>query len=239
MRFEPDHCANCRLPLDPSNDTLFCGETCRSEADTVRYWRTVIRDGRIGNPDVFEALRTRKAFLLVGGYPAAERALTKETKAAVRARDGGLCVQCHQPGDEIDHIAGSSSDLSNLQLLCRDCHHKKTAASMVPATPEDMARLRSIEELRVLPNQSPNLSDDESEWRKVSRTLKAERRARLKALAINRFGEDGTRGVGKAWTQAWLEMEDAGTPAHVPQTPDDDAGYGPGSYFERAMEKGD
>lgn len=205
----------------------------------MRYWRAVIRDGRIGDPDVFEALRTRKAFLLVGGYPAAERALTKETKAAVRARDGGLCVQCHKPGDEIDHIAGSSSDLSNLQLLCRDCHHKKTAASMVPATAEDMARLRSIEESRVLPDKSPNLSDDESEWRQVSRGLKVERRIRLKALAVDLFGEDGTRGVGKAWTQAWREMEGADAPSHVPRTPDDDAGYGPGSYFERAMEKDD
>ncbi len=92
-----------------------------------------------------------------------------------------------------------------------------------------MARLRSIEESRVLPDKSPNLSDDETEWRQVSRGLKAERRIRLKALAVDRFDEDGTRGVGKVWAEAWREMEDADAPVHVARTPDDNAGFGPDS----------
>jgi hypothetical protein len=34
----------------------------------VRYWRRVVRDGRDERPDVREAVCTRIAFLLAGGY---------------------------------------------------------------------------------------------------------------------------------------------------------------------------
>jgi hypothetical protein len=47
---------------------LYCSEPCSQMAETIRYWRRVTRDGRIERPDVREALSTRVAHLLAGGY---------------------------------------------------------------------------------------------------------------------------------------------------------------------------
>ena len=66
--FLDDHCANCLEPLPEDVEALFCSAWCAEIADTVRYQRRVFRDGRIQRPDVQEAIRTRNAFLLIGGY---------------------------------------------------------------------------------------------------------------------------------------------------------------------------
>jgi hypothetical protein len=63
-------------------------------------------------------------------YDKTARYLSDAQKAAIRERDHGRCVSCGKSGVEIDHIAGSSDDPSNLQLLCMDCHHAKTRANM-------------------------------------------------------------------------------------------------------------
>ncbi len=65
--------------------------------------------------------------------------------------------------NEIDHIATSASDLSNLQLLCRECHLAKTRQSLVPAQSEVPAtvhrpiRQRAME----MPNRQPC---DATDW---------------------------------------------------------------------------
>jgi 5-methylcytosine-specific restriction endonuclease McrA len=50
-------------------------------------------------------------------------------------RDGGVCQgvledsgqRCGQPGTDVDHIIpGDNHALDNLQLLCRQCHTRKT-----------------------------------------------------------------------------------------------------------------
>ena len=51
-------------------------------------------------------------------------------RASLLAREP-LCRKCRRPAEEIDHIVprskgGSLFDLSNLQPLCRVCHHAKT-----------------------------------------------------------------------------------------------------------------
>lgn len=238
-RFTADHCANCHTPLEPSNDSLFCGPTCTDEAKLVRYWRSVIRDGRIADPEIRNALRTRRTHWLNGGYDAIARRLTEAARSAVWARDDGRCIECGAPGGEIDHIHGSSNVLANLQLLCRECHHRKTESSMVPASDQDKARIREFEITRVFCVTPANRSDDEGAWKAQNRTLKSERRKRLKALAVELFGYDGTTGVGKAWTATWLDMEAEAAGPDVPATPDDDSGYGPGSYFERSTQRDD
>lgn len=47
----------------------------------------------------------------------------------VKARDK-VCVTCGEPGEDVDHIvpvrAGGQTTLSNLQLLCEDCHIEKS-----------------------------------------------------------------------------------------------------------------
>lgn len=37
-------------------------------------------------------------------------------------RGGGVCVLCHSPGTEINHIDGPSSDPANRRLPCHHCH---------------------------------------------------------------------------------------------------------------------
>ena len=55
---------------------------------------------------------------------------------------------CGEPGDEIDHINGSSSDAANLQLLCDTCHNKKTVANFKPIAkdshPEEWAKAERL-----------------------------------------------------------------------------------------------
>lgn len=99
------------------------------------------RDGRIDDSLVQEAVQVRNAFLLAGGYRALGRTMSIKTRVAVKTRDDGKCRVCGKAGTEIDHIDGSSGQLDNLQLLCANCHHNKTAENLVPASPEQRGQL--------------------------------------------------------------------------------------------------
>jgi 5-methylcytosine-specific restriction endonuclease McrA len=58
-------------------------------------------------------------------------------RAAIKARDHGLCQECKRKGllgvlgDVVDHIEplhlGGSDEARNKELLCHDCHDAKTA----------------------------------------------------------------------------------------------------------------
>ena len=124
--FEDDCCANCLQQLPDDEEGLFCSELCSQTASTIRYWRRIVRDGRIEQPDVRLAIRTRVAHLLAGGYQEAARRLSPTSRVQVWERDGGRCVLCGQPGAEIDHITDDSRELGNLQLLYAACHRAKT-----------------------------------------------------------------------------------------------------------------
>lgn len=58
-------------------------------------------------------------------------------------RDGWTCVQCGDPGREVDHVLPVRThpelgfELSNLQVLCGGCHSLKTVVDMgaKPLTP--------------------------------------------------------------------------------------------------------
>lgn len=236
--FEADHCANCFRPLPDDVEGLFCESWCNEIADNVRYWRRVHRDGRATDPEVQQAIRTRVALMLAGGYDSLGRRLTASTRSQVKQRDGGRCVQCDKPGTEIDHIAGSSSDLANLQLLCQDCHQAKTRRNMVPAGQDEQLIVKMLFQRRVLPDIPSRVADDQVEWPKRWRQLKRERRERF----IVRLQAAGIETSG-TWTRAAmvLELEDALTDswAEVSVTEDDDSGYGPNSYFARAMARDD
>lgn len=236
--FKDDHCANCLEPLPEDVEALFCSTWCAEITKTVRYWRRVFRDGRIEKPDVHEALRTRNAFLLAGGYRSLGRTLSVSTRAKVRARDSGQCKICGKPGAEIDHIAGNSGDLDNLQLLCADCHRAKTAANLVPASPEHVALLQALFLSRVVPDEPTLLADDEVAWRKLWRGLKSSRKKRF----IDRLIDLGLDLGGlKTRAEMVLELEDYLTDhADGSAAPEDyDGGFGPNSYYASVMQRDD
>lgn len=186
--FRDDHCANCLEPLPDEIQVLYCSTWCQEVAAHVRYVRGAQRDGRIHDPDVQLAIRTKNAFLLIGGYRPLGRKLTPRIREDVKQRDGGLCQQCGKPGAEVDHIDGNSDQLDNLQLLCLDCHHAKTEENLVPAADEERALLLAFMATRVAPDE-PQLLADDSGWKDLWRSLQAARKERFMA----RLSEAGVR----------------------------------------------
>ncbi|MGF2948219.1 HNH endonuclease [Microbacterium alcoholitolerans] len=186
--FRDDHCANCLTELPIDIQGLYCSTWCQEVAAHVRYLRRVFRDGRFTDPDVQLAIQTKNAFLLVGGYRSLGRQLTPQLRAEVRVRDSGRCQQCGKTGAEVDHIQGNSDDLENLQLLCLDCHHKKTAQNFVPASENSKRLLKGFMKTRVQPADPQLLADDEQDWNGLWRRLQSERKerfnARLKAADV-------------------------------------------------------
>lgn len=163
-------CANCDVDFPArGRPTAFCGPRCRAEADAVRYGRRSYAEyGNDLPDDIAYALRIKRAFAVSGGYAAWDRRLTPERRAEVIARDGGLCVLCGEPGEDIDHINGDSDDLSNLRLLCKPCHRQVTEINLVPISDAGMllraagmeARTRALE-----PTRACDRSDWSGNWR--------------------------------------------------------------------------
>lgn len=233
-----DMCANCLRPIPDHIEGLFCSEFCKETAKDVRYFRRVFRDGRIDDPDVQEAVRTRVAFLAIGGYSMLERTLTPSTREAVKSRDNRTCRTCGKSGNEIDHIAGSSNDLSNLQVLCASCHRSKTMANMTEASPAFQKTMQEFFASRVEPELPALLADDEEEWATSWRRLKKARRDRFRnSLEMGGMDLSGLR-TWSEWIEArddWFDFGDEGYGG-----PEDfDGGYGPDSYFARAMARDD
>jgi hypothetical protein len=80
---------------------------------------------------------------------------------------------------QIDHIRDDSRDLDNLELLCADCHHAKTARQMVPASAAQQAMTEVLYPKRVEPDVPSLLCDYEQQWLKQWQALKKARRQRL------------------------------------------------------------
>lgn len=87
------------------------------------------------------------------------RHISQEIKTAVWERDKGKCVECGSVNFlEIDHIvplsAGGTSNLSNLQLLCRNCFQKKSVKtwSNLPTVSRERPSTGSLQ-----PRQTGNL----------------------------------------------------------------------------------
>lgn len=237
-RFETDHCANCFEQLYEGIEGLFCTERCSQTAKFVRYSRATASDGRIDDPDVQLALRTRLAHILGDGYHQAARKLPDALRRQLWIRDRSTCVQCGGPGTEIDHIDGDSSDLANLQLLCPACHHAKTAERMKPVNAEQMAWIRDLKRRRVRPVVPALLADDGIRWPAEWRALKKERRTRLLA-DLSDLGYARRDFPGVSWLDMWDEVLGADEGDEGGWTEDDDSGFGPYSYFAHAMAKDD
>ena len=139
----------------------------------MRYFRARRTEARTREADIETALKIKLAIILGGGYPARARRYSTAIRDAVIARDNGKCRICGKPGSDVDHIKGNSSQLDNLQFLCRDCHNEKTQAGFrkisAATHPVEwakreslLARVRSPEPLRVC-----DRSDWDTLWRKI------------------------------------------------------------------------
>ncbi|MGH8588654.1 MAG: HNH endonuclease [Gammaproteobacteria bacterium] len=117
-----------------------------------------------------------------GGYNKKARLLSREIREAVLRRSKGKCEICGKEGSDIDHIKGSSSDFSNLQLLCKSCHNAKTEKSIVPVEPGseryEYVRARTEQFWLCVESDTPiRICHDENKWKSVWRTFAKERKA--------------------------------------------------------------
>lgn len=180
-------CFNCGVaPATPAHRFLYCSELCQEEAKLVRYWRAVIRDGRIRQPDVAEALKIRIGLVLGGGYPERERRISSALRAEIFQRDGSRCQICGGEATQIDHIGDDQrskdnvNDPLNLQAVCDRCHRKKTLSRFRLAVPEEKGKARWLE-LRAENPEPSRESDDEVNWQRVWREWARERSAAARA----------------------------------------------------------
>lgn len=173
-------CFNCDEVV--GKPVLFCNRLCTDEASFVRSVRRWKQQGRDKDPDIIETMKIQMAHILNGGYPHKERELPAAVRQAVIDRAKGICQKraCGEPGKEIDHIRGSSPDLSNLQLLCRDCHMQKTNAGLKPITPEHPRYAEFMEKIAALTarhaaKKPKRPCDDHETWNDAWRAYKKER----------------------------------------------------------------
>ena len=175
VRPHPDFCPNCDTRSEPKK--LFCSELCNQEAQLIRYIRRVLKDGRGADVEVLrDGIGTRMLMVRSGGYPTRARTIAPALRAAVVARDAGRCVLCGEPGTEIDHIRGSSDELTNLRLTCKTCNGDRVRdAAVIAKDPETIAliqRQNSRISQRIAAAAPYRLCDDEERWSTAWRTYK-------------------------------------------------------------------
>lgn len=183
-------CVNCdQMFVVTKRPSLYCSPRCQQNAKFVRYFRACIRDERIKDPLVREAIQLRLAFAYSerGYYDEKARKVPLILRNQVIERDQGLCGKCGALGSEIDHIDSDSNALGNLQLLCRDCHSQKTKANLVLLTPEHprYEEIRSREKhlrFRVEAPTATRPCDDEINWNTIYRQIIAGQRQILKEI---------------------------------------------------------
>jgi len=203
-------CAHCGGDLVTEKTGLYCSDSCDGAAKDVRYFRRCYREGRVQDPQVQAALRTRMAFHVVGGYDSRSRALDPAIRRSVLEDNDGFCCSCHSaPAAEVDHIKGPSSDRANLQGLCASCHSSKTRQSMVPMTAEDKVKRDAFMEL-VFRSRPKMAAHDELAWPHEWRARRAETRVWATSMRddieAGYFGDGSTGTVDDHEHGVYLQM---------------------------------
>lgn len=128
-------------------------------------------------PDIQLALRIKRAHLLAGGYKWRLRTISVETRQSVIERDQGVCRECGGHREQVDHIRGNDNHLANLQLLCRECHNRKTILRIKKISPEaDPVAWAKAEELRTRVESFEALRVcDVDDWGKLWRSIRGRR----------------------------------------------------------------
>ena len=184
-------CVNCNIILNRAS--LYCDELCRQLVQTVRLIRKAEADQRIIRPDVQEGIGIRLFMLTGGGYPDKERSLSMETRKIILERDKYICQICGKPADQVDHIAGSSSDAENLRVLCGVCNRAEAFNNKREATEEEAKGIREMfadMALRVAAPQPAFLRDDPERWGKCWRGILGARRILFRELEHEQDNDD-------------------------------------------------
>ena len=176
-------CVNCDKELSfvqDMNGDLFCSKLCQYTAETIRYARRSVKNGKYyADPTVRDAIDIRIGAFISNKqrYPYEERKLTPEQREAIFARDNYTC-QINGPGctieaTGIDHINGSSSDPSNLRAACNTCNMGRL--KRVTASPEQAKIIRAMWE-RINSPEPMRECDDDVVWENIWRDRKSERK---------------------------------------------------------------
>lgn len=106
------------------------GVTRQSMWDVLRR-RTQMRDRLAALPRKDPNAIRLKRLAALRRYRSRAARITAAQVQAVKDRDR-VCCACKKAATDIDHIIpvsrGGQTELSNLQLLCRPCHHQKSRA---------------------------------------------------------------------------------------------------------------
>ena len=222
LEFEPGRCVNCGGTGVTLNTPLYCSPRCRQSAELVRYVRGCRKDGRDSNPDVLEAIRTRMAMVLGGGYPQQERRVPPEIRRLVFERAGGRCQECgrvlvfDQSSEDpdsvatIQHVSGSSNDPDNLLAFCRRCNLSDAQARFVPVergSPE--AEYATELQIRWTSETPLRLCDDDTQWKDIWRDLTKEAKEVLEfeAEMVESGGDEDLPGF-LGWTEQGTPIQD-------------------------------
>jgi 5-methylcytosine-specific restriction endonuclease McrA len=186
-------CLNCGRAIDTDGSVrLFCSDLCKEVSRTIRYGRAIHKDGRINRPDVAETWEIKCAWAINGMvYPRNQREVKGEVRNLVFERAAGCCQECGGVATEIDHLNKPEfiDDINhpdNLQVLCSDCHRKKSLTGFTPTPfselPGDMQE-RILELTSRLDSPVPQrLCDDEVVWPTIWNRILKERRQYMKKL---------------------------------------------------------
>lgn len=191
-------CLNCGNALDMAR--LFCSDLCAETAKTIRYGRTIHKDGRIHRPDVAEAWEIKWAWAMNGmAYPKHQRKITAAVRDLVFERAAGRCQKCGGVATEIDHLnkpefKDDPNHPDNLQALCAECHRKKSLAGFTQKPfselPENIQQ-RILELTSRLEAPVPQrLCDDETVWSTIWSQILSERRHYLQDLEDGLYDDD-------------------------------------------------
>lgn len=220
--YVPGTCANCGSPDVTFVSPLYCGDQCKQAAGLVRYVRKCRTDGRDKRPDVQEAIRTKTAMVLGGGYPERERRVPAGVRALVFMRAAGLCEGCGRALDmdgslgdpdaraTIQHTNGDSNDLADLRAFCRRCNLADAQSRFVPVLPGTKEAALAAELRARWSAPTPlRACDDEVRWPKRWRA--AQRRSReaieMRDELDDAWGDEDLPGF-EGWTEEGTPIQD-------------------------------
>jgi 5-methylcytosine-specific restriction endonuclease McrA len=129
-------CASCGE--DVERESPYCSDFCRDLSKTVRASRKAYSVSRVDSDEFRLNIGTKLISIFKGGYPAHERALTKQEREAIFQRDKRICLRCGAEADQIDHIRGDSREPANLRAVCGPCNR---------ALAMEVTRYQSLEEI--------------------------------------------------------------------------------------------